>query len=314
MSNIKKVWVLAETPSAWAQLCAGGKQLGEEVAAIIYGSKQQAEKAIQLGADKIYWLGEIKEESILEDYTETIAELLQQERPQLLLIQPSKRGRLIAGRLAAVLGTSVLVDSSELIAADNSVQARHMVYGGAASRMEKALTEITIATINMGVFNALPEDAARQGEIVVVNHVEPAIKIKVIEKRKKEGAEVNLTASKRVVGVGRGIASAGDIKMIQDLADLVGAEVGCTRPIAEGVNWLPRERYIGVSGVMLKPELYLAIGISGQVQHMVGVNQAKVIVAVNQDKAAPIFKQSDYGIIGDLYKVLPLLIEKFKTL
>jgi len=313
MSKIKQVWVLAETTAALAQLCAGGRQLGEEVSAIIYGSKEEAEKAIQLGADKIYWLGEVKEESILEDYTETIAELLHKERPQLLLIQPSKRGKLISGRLAAVMGTSVLVDSSELIVADDNVQAKHMVYGGAAFRTEKVLTEITIATINMGVFGALPEDANRQGEIVAVDYVEPGVKIKVIEKKKKEGTEVNLTAAKRVVGIGRGIENEEDIKMIEELAGAMGAEVGCTRPIAEGVNWLPRERYIGVSGVMLKPDLYLALGISGQVQHMVGVDQAKVIVSVNKDKAAPIFKQSDYGLIGDIYKVLPLLIEKFKT-
>ena len=101
--------------------------------------------------------------------------------------------------------------------------------------------------------------------------------------------------------------------MVEELAGLMEAEVGCSRPVAEGMNWLPKERYIGVSGAMLKPDLYLALGISGQVQHMVGVNQAKAIVAINKDKAAPIFSQADYGIVGDLYKVLPSLIEKFKA-
>jgi electron transfer flavoprotein alpha subunit len=101
--------------------------------------------------------------------------------------------------------------------------------------------------------------------------------------------------------------------MAEELAGLMEAEVGCSRPVAEGLNWLPLERYVGISGAIVKPELYLAVGISGQVQHMVGINQSRVIVAINKDKQAPMFKQADYGIVGDLNKVLPLLIKKFKA-
>jgi electron transfer flavoprotein alpha subunit len=101
--------------------------------------------------------------------------------------------------------------------------------------------------------------------------------------------------------------------MLEEFTALIKAELGCSRPLAEGVNWLPRERYIGVSGAIIKPEVYFAIGISGQVQHMVGVNQAKVIIAINKDKTAPIFQQCDYGVIGDLYKILPALQERIKS-
>lgn len=312
MSKINKVWVIAEKESALAQLLAGGRQLGEEVAAVVWGTKEDTEKAISLGADKIYWLGERKAENLYEDYAPTISGLLKQERPELVLVQPSKRGKLLAGRLAASLGTSVLVDAAE-IKTEGKVQVTHMVYGGAAFRTEQALTETAIVTVGAGVYTALSEDATRQGTVVNVDFVEPQHKVKLLEKKNKEGATVNLSAAKRVVGIGRGIANQEDIKLAQELAEQIGAEVGCSRPIAEGVNWLPTERYIGVSGAILKPEVYLAVGISGQVQHMVGVNQAKVIIAVNKDKAAPIFKHADYGIIGDLYKVLPLLTEKFKA-
>jgi electron transfer flavoprotein alpha subunit len=95
--------------------------------------------------------------------------------------------------------------------------------------------------------------------------------------------------------------------MIEELAAVMGAEVGCTRPIAEEEKWLPREVYIGVSGVILAPEVYLGIGLSGQVQHTVGINRAKLIFAINKDKNAPIFKQADYGIVADLYKIVPAL-------
>ncbi|HVJ48682.1 electron transfer flavoprotein subunit alpha/FixB family protein [Desulfitobacterium sp.] len=312
MSKIKKVWVIAEKESALAQLCAGGRQLGEEVAAVVLGTKEETGKAITMGADTVYWLGEFKPENRMEDYVKTVLELLKQERPDLLMVQPTKRGKLIAGRLAASMGTSVLVDAAK-IKIDEKVQVTHLVYGGAAFRTEQSLTETTIVTVGAGVYTALPEDTSRQGNVISVDYLEPSNKVKLLEKKTKPSATVNLGAAKRVVGVGRGIANQEDIKIAEELAEQIGAEVGCSRPIAEGVNWLPTERYIGVSGAILKPEVYLAVGISGQVQHLVGVNQAKVIIAVNKDKAAPIFKHADYGIVGDLYKVLPLLIEKFKA-
>lgn len=313
MTTLNKVWVFAEKAVALAQLCAGGRWLGNEVSAVIIGSKEEAIKSISMGADIVYWLGTPKAGIMLEDYTKTILGLLDQEKPNLFLIQPSKRGKLIAGRLAAGLGTSVIVDVAEIEIADGRIQATHMVYGGVAFRTEKVLAETAIVTVGTSVFTALPEDASRQGKVIDVTFVEPASKVRVLEKKTKASVMANLGAAKRVVGIGRGIANQEDIKMVEELASLIGAELGCSRPLAEGVDWLPRERYIGVSGVMLKPEVYLAIGISGQIQHMVGVNQARVIISINKDKAAPIFQQSDYGIVGDLYKILPPLIEKIKA-
>lgn len=312
MNKINSVWVLAEKQSVLAQLCTGGRQLGEEVAAIIWGTKEEAEQAIRLGADKVYWLGELRAETMREDYVSTLSELIKREQPDLVMLQSSKRGKLIAGRLAASLGTSVLVEAAE-IRIDGKVQVKHMVYGGAAYRTEQTVTGTTITTVGAGVFTAQPEDATRQGTVIPVDFIEPSAKSILLEKKAKESAGVNLGAAKRVVGIGRGFANQEDIQLAEELARQIGAEIGCSRPIAEGVNWLPTERYIGVSGAVLKPEVYLAVGISGQVQHMVGVNQARVIIAVNKDKAAPIFKHADYGIVGDLYKVLPLLIEKFKA-
>lgn len=129
------------------------------------------------------------------------------------------------------------------------------------------------------------------------------------ERRAKSVSSVDLSKAKRVVGVGRGLVAQNDLEMVRQLASVLGAEVGCSRPIAEGENWMERERYIGVSGVLLKSDLYLTLGISGQIQHMVGGNGAKVIVAINKDKKAPIFNYADYGLVGDIYKVVPALIE-----
>lgn len=308
---MQKVWVLAEKPIALAQLCAGARQLGQQVSAIVAGSRDDAEKAVRLGADQVYWL-ERSDDDMIENYIETMLKLLKDERPDLLMIQPSKRGKLIAGRLAAGLGTSVLVDATEVGAAGNTAEISHMVYGGAAFRRETTLSSTAIVTVGAGVFAAGAEDAGREGAIIAVDFIQPAYTIKRLEKKTKGSSEVNLNVAKRVVGIGRGIGSQEDIRIAEAFAGAIGAEIGCSRPLAEGVNWLPRERYIGVSGAMLKPDVYFAVGISGQVQHMVGVNQAKIIVAINKDKTAPIFQQADYGIVGDLYTVLPALTQKFK--
>lgn len=313
MDSVQKVWVLAENQANLAQLCAGARQLGKEVAVVMWGTGDDAGKAISWGADRVYLLGLIQPDRRHEDYLETILELVKKETPELIMVQSSKRGKLMAGRLAANLGTSVLVDAAEIFTADGRIRVRHMVYGGAAFRTEQALTKPAIVTVGAGVFRSLPEDTARQGVVVTVDFLEPATRVKRLEIKAKGTVAVNLAAAKRVVGIGRGIAKQEDIKMVEEIAALLEAEIGCSRPIAEGLNWLPRERYIGVSGAMLKPELYFAVGISGQVQHMVGANRARVIVAINRDKAAPIFKQADYGIVGDLYKVLPLLIKKLKA-
>jgi electron transfer flavoprotein alpha subunit len=130
----------------------------------------------------------------------------------------------------------------------------------------------------------------------------------------KAESEINLSDAKRIIAAGRGFIAEEDLSLARDLAQRIGAEIGCTRPLTEIETWLPKELYIGVSGLMLTPELYVGIGTSGQMQHMVGVNSAKVIVAINKDKNAPIFKQTDIGLVGDLYRVLPKVNAALDTL
>ena len=120
----------------------------------------------------------------------------------------------------------------------------------------------------------------------------------------------DLTKVDVVVGAGRGFAEEDELQIARDLCEKVGGELGCSRPLAENVNWLPKNLYIGVSGLQLAPKAYIALGISGQMQHMVGVTGADTIIAVNKDANAPIFKQADYGIVGDIKTVVPALIEK----
>lgn len=151
---------------------------------------------------------------------------------------------------------------------------------------------------------------APNAQVVQSIFIAPAHTLKVLARKPKQGSTVDLGKAHCVVGVGRGFGKADDIALASALAKALQGEVGCSRPIAEGEGWMEHDRYIGVSGVTLGADVYVAVGISGQIQHMVGVDRAKIIVGINKDKNAPIFNMVDYGIVGDLYKVLPALTAK----
>lgn len=311
-----QVWAYSEKPAMLAELIGGARLLAEKIngtaAAVVLGSRADAEKAVALGATKVYWLGEKKDGALVDDYVPTLAQLAKTEKPALMLVGATKRGKAVAGRLAANLGASVITDAKE-IATEGKLTLKHMIFGGGAVRMEQPNSEVALATVGQGVYEAPAAEAGRSGEIVEVPFVEPAWKVKFVEKREKKVAAVNLAAAKRVICPGRGVGKQEDLAMISQLAQLLEAEIGCTRPLAEGLDWYPRERYIGVSGAFIKPDLYFGIGVSGQVQHTVGVGDSRVIVAVNKDKNAAIFPQADYGIVGDLYTFLPAFINALKA-
>jgi len=303
VSKLEKVFVIAEKNESIKELCSGAAQLGEKTGLIWAGKKGAATKA-----DTVYYLGELSNERILEHYVPTIVNLVKTEKPNLVIVEASKKGRLIAGILAAEMGTSVLTDAAEITVDDSAVITKRMVYGGAAFRTERSNAEVVVVCTGAGVFEAAETSAA--GAVVEVPFIASSFEIKCVEKRVKPGETVNLRAAKKIVAVGRGFSAREDLQLAEKLAAVIGAEVGCSRPIAEEEKWMVKARYIGVSGLMLKPDLYVGIGISGQIQHMVGVSSARTIVAINSDKNAPIFRQCDYGLVGDLKVVLPSLIEK----
>jgi len=179
--------------------------------------------------------------------------------------------------------------------------------------VERTLAEPLIATLGLGLFEALPASAEATGEVVALSFVQPQSRWVLRERKPKPPASVNLAAAKKVVCPGRGVQKQEDLQMMFELAQLLGAEVGATRPLCEGLDWLPRERYIGVSGAFIKPDLYLGIGVSGQVQHTVGITESRVVAAINKDEEAPIFQQADYGIVGDLYQIVPALIRALQA-
>jgi electron transfer flavoprotein alpha subunit len=168
-----------------------------------------------------------------------------------------------------------------------------------------------MATIPPRTYEASVPVEGRQGKIRELPTPAPSA-LKVFERKVKERKVKDIAEARVIVCVGRGIDKKEDIELTRQLAAVMGGEIGCTRPIAEENHWLPEELCIGLSGISVKPDLYLGLGVSGQVQHLTGIRNAKVIAAVNKDENAPIFKAADFGIVGDLYDVLPKLIAELK--
>ncbi len=311
MSTLNKVLVFSEDLKSYPEICSGAKKLGNDIVAVVIGTKENADQVAQYGA-KTYWLGEKENGKLIEDYTPAIEEVINSEKPNLVIMKGTKSGRLVAGRLGVKTNSGVMADAISFeVENDSSLTIQRLVYGGAAVRTEKASTDMTIALIGSGVFEIGSFDNV--GEVFTVESVKLDNQIICKEIRAREDESVDLGVAKRVVGIGRGLEKQEDLAMIEELALTLGAETACSRPIAEGEHWMEVGRYIGVSGAMIKPDIYFALGISGQVQHMVGVNEAKSIVVVNKDKNAAIFNYADYGIVGDIYKVIPELIKLAKS-
>jgi electron transfer flavoprotein alpha subunit len=175
---------------------------------------------------------------------------------------------------------------------------------------EEEVTLPAVVTIPPRTF-LTPSAATNAGTVETVK-ADSDVQVAISDVTPLGGSGVDVSAATRLVSVGRGFRKREDLKLAEDLAAVLKAELGCSRPVAEDEHWLPIDHYIGISGHTVKPELYLAVGISGQVQHVVGARESKIIVAVNNDEHAPIFEAADYGIVGDLYEVLPLLTAAVK--
>ena len=293
---MERIFVFANEAGSVAELTSGAKASGASVALVTSGKTYGC-------ADEVF---AYPEEVSLVSVLSAVSELIVSQKPQLLLCESGSDGRLLAGYTAAKLGVSPLCDVMSLSCTADAVETTRLVYGGSAVKTEQCAFP-AVAIVCAGTFEA--SDAAAEPQVTQIN-CSGSCSVELAGTSAVEASTVNLAAAKRVVGVGRGLASADNIPAAEKLAAALGAEIGCTRPVAEEEHWYSKDRYIGVSGVMIKPNFYLAIGISGQTQHMVGVNQTNVICAINKDENAPIIKQADYTLIGDVNAVLPAIIEK----
>jgi electron transfer flavoprotein alpha subunit len=247
-----------------------------------------------------------------------LAGLAEELQVRLVLLGATRRGRVVAPRLAQLLGAGCVSEAVELTIQDGQLITSRYTLGGNTLARERILTPRKVIAAVPGAVGRLPqgspglwEEAA--GVIEPLPFQPPATRVRVVRREPKPAAGADIAASDRLVCIGRGLARAEDLPMVQDLAAALGAEVACTRPLSYEYGWLPEERMLGISGLRASPRLLLSLGVSGQVQHTVGIMGSRVIVAVNREASAPIFKLADYGIIGDLYQVAPALAARLRA-
>lgn len=289
-----KAIVIAEHSDMAHELSAGARSMADEVVLVAFC---EAPASCADRVAKIF----VPEGCAIDDAYATLAPFVDAEDPDIVLAEPTRRVKSVAGRLAASAGAAVITDVMSLT---NGVAA-NMYYGGVGQRQQKPNSTCAFYSVQPGVF--ANEKASGSNDAIQLDWVAPSVAIKVVETTPIEKAGIDLTKADVVVAAGRGFSSAEELEVAQNLADALDGGLGCTRPLAEGADLLPTELYIGVSGLVVAPKVYIAAGLSGQMQHMVGCSKSGLIVAVNKDKNAPIFKQCDYGLIGDVATVLPQL-------
>jgi electron transfer flavoprotein alpha subunit len=211
----------------------------------------------------------------------------------------------IAASLSVKIEAGCLTMCSDISMSENVLMVKREVFGGLAHLNLSLKKKPFVVTLSSSVLSGNEvEDSTLQFEHIDVEPLSSGIKVLSTTEIQKT---VDLTSARKIVSVGRGIGKQEDIEIAEKLARKLDAELGCSRPLSEDYKWLPVERQVGLTGETVKPDLYIAIGISGQVQHIVGMRDSKIVVAINNNKSAPIFEFCDYGIVGDLFEFVPVL-------
>ena len=294
-----------------AELITAARALGEPCAVVVGAPGTVAGLADGLaaaGAAKVY-VAESDEVNgyLVTPQVDVLASLVAQASPAAVLVAASVEGKEIAGRLAVRLGSGLLTDVVD-VAADGS--ATHSVFGGAYSVTAKVTTGTPVISVRPGAIEAEPQAGAATQESVAVPAQDATRGTRVISRNPIVGGDrPELTEATVVVSGGRGVGSADNFHVVENLADSLGAAVGASRAAVDS-GYYPGQFQVGQTGKTVSPQLYLALGISGAIQHRAGMQTSKTIVAVNKDDEAPIFEIADYGIVGDLFKVAPQLAEE----
>ena len=268
--------------------------------------------AIKNGADMVLLATPPIEEYNLEVYLAASAKAVEKVSPDLILVASTKDGHEFGPRLAAKLDKPCAVDCSDVRMEGGQLLVDRIMYGGNGIATLAFKTKPAVVTVPPKTFEAPAPDEGRKGEVIDLAFDLPVPKVKITKTTPKQTESVDLESAVVIVSCGRGIKKKEDIALIEGLAKALNAEIGCSRPIASDLKWLSVDHWVGLSGKKVKPSLYIAVGISGQIQHLAGMRDSKMIVAINKDKDAPIFTASDYGIVGDLYAIVNQLTEKLK--
>jgi electron transfer flavoprotein alpha subunit len=320
------VWIVAdqrdgEIRKITYELVSEGRRLadalGQELTVLLLGSnvKDKAAELGQYGADKVMVADDPRLAVYTTDaYVSVIAELAKANDPAILLLGASVQGKDLSARLSAKLNVGMAQDCTAFSIEDGNLIAIRPIYAGKAYAkltFENSWPQMATARPNVMALNE--PDTSKSAEVIDAGFSldESALKTKVVEVMKEEGGKVDLTEADKIVSGGRGMKGPENYTVLEELADLIGASVGASRSAVDA-GWRPHSDQVGQTGKVVSPNLYVACGISGAIQHMAGMSTSKVVVAINKDPDAPIFQKADYGIVGDLFDVVPALTKEVK--
>lgn len=316
--EFKGIMAYSEDKDTLFELLSKGRKLGgqlqTEVSAVLLGERVEAEASelAAYGADKVYVVENPNLKGLLaEARAEALCKVVSRVRPEVFLVGATKLGKELAPRVAEKLGTGCVAECVALEVEAGELKMKRVVFGGKVISTHTIAKKPAIATIPPGIF----EKKRVEGRTAIAIKVEaeiPPSKAEIVEARPKEMLGRRIEEASIVVCGGRGIKEKEDFRRLEELAWVLGGQVGCTRPIAADRGWYPE--WVGLSGKKVRPRLYIAVGVSGVIQHLAGIRGSKTVVSINKDPGAPIFQDSDYGIIGDLYKVVPALTQALKSL
>jgi electron transfer flavoprotein alpha subunit len=281
-----------------SELVASAAKLGRPVVAVVVGPESVAKAVAAPGVDKVLWVSEAAGQAA-EAFAPAVADLVAAD-PGVVFAGRKPAERVLLGAVAARLGAPVVAGATAVAAEGGTTVVTHGTYGGIAVATVAYDGPVVLVGDGGGALAgggtaAIEAVAATPGPISVVSLAPSTVEA------------VDLAGAARVVSVGRGLKSADDLPLLAGLAKALGAELGCSRPVAESLEWLPKDHYVGISGQHIAPDFYLMVGISGQIQHMGGCRGAKLIVCINTDKDAPVMHQADYVLQGDLYDLVPAI-------
>lgn len=293
-------------------------RLGEEVAAVLLGSGVSgfADTLAQYGADKVY----VADHALLKDYrtepySKLLSDIISQDQPSIFLVGANINGRDLAPRLAAAVKTGLAADCTQLGINDQGLLSitRPVYAGKAYAEVACPTARPQMATVRPNVMRINEPDSSRSAQVIPISTAAESLTIntQVKEVVKDVSGMVDLTEADVIVSGGRGMKGAEGFSVLEALAGLLGGAVGASRAAVDS-GWRDQRFQVGQTGRTVSPKLYIACGISGAIQHLAGMRTSKVIVAINKDSEAPIFNIANYGIVGDLFKVVPALTQEFK--
>lgn len=298
-------WVLATDAALLTTCVALARGAGGPVTVVAAGPRALADAAAATGPDRVLW-AEPEADRPAESLAPAVAAAAAEAGVRVLVSTVAPAARALLGAAATAVSASVVPGAVALSVDGDALVVERSALDGAV--LETLATSGALALVAHGDELPAPDGAPAPVEALAAG---PVADLRVVSRTPVGGAS-GVRDAERVVSIGRGVRAKADLELIGTLTGALDAELACSMPIADDLGWVPKERYIGRSGQHIAPRLYLAVGIAGMPQHMEGVRDAKVVAAVNNDPAAPIFRTADYGVVGDLYEVVPALVEALR--